>query len=203
MRKEGGKTVCCLVHYRQRLSIRNGGKLFQGRDEGALRSLLTVLLTRRSLNRRFLSSDAVFNDPSNLSLADQEVVARSRFTRHDLLIRTTRFGMDDWHPRHARQRRKVEMSDNYIERCFVTDWRRYFNHLSRTEFEFTPEAAEMLPPVLRPTFTSRMATMPPMATWRRTALFERSEGEWLRHRVLSSLRANFGMADPLGSPSSA
>ena len=138
--------MCCLVHYRQRLSIRNGGKLFQGRDEGALRSLLTVLLTRRSLGQRFLSSDAIFNDPSNLSLCDQEVIARSRFTRQDLLIRTTRFGMDDWHPRHARQRRKVEMSENYIERCFVADWRRYFHHLSRTEFEFTPEAAEMLPP---------------------------------------------------------
>jgi hypothetical protein len=54
--------------------------------------------------------------------------------------------MDDWHPRHARQRRKVEMSDNFIERCFVANWRRYFHHLSRTEFEFTPEVAEMLPP---------------------------------------------------------
>lgn len=137
--------MCCLVHYRQRLSIRDGGKLFQGRDEGALRSLMTVLLTRRSRNRRFLSSDAIFNDPSNLSLDDQEAVARRRFARQDLLIRTTRFGMDDWDPRHARQRRKVEMSNNYIEGCFVRDWRRYFLHLSRTEIELTPEAAKMLP----------------------------------------------------------
>jgi hypothetical protein len=186
-------TVCCLVHYRQRLSIRNGGKLFQGRDEGALRSLLTVLLTRQSLGRRFLSSDAIFNDPSNLSLCDQEVVARSRFTRQDLLIRTTRFGMDDWHPRHARQRRKVEMSENYIERCFVADWRRHFHHLSRTEFEFTPEAAETLPP----------GAQTPMATWRPMASFERSAGEWLHRRVLSSLPASFGTAAPPGSPSSA
>jgi hypothetical protein len=138
--------VSCLVHYRQRLSIRHGGKPFQGRDEGALRGPLTVLLTGRSFGRRFLLSDAIFNDPSNLPLSEQEANARSRFTRQDLLIRTTRFGMDDWHPSHARQRRKVEMSGNYIEGCFVNDWRRYFRHLSRTEIELTPEAAEVLPP---------------------------------------------------------
>jgi len=136
--------VCRLIHFRQRISIRHGGKFFQGRDDGALRSLLTVLLTRHYSNR-LVSSDAIFNDPSNQSMDEQEQRARNRFTRHDLLIRTTRIGMDDWNPRHARQRRKVEMSGNFIERCFVSDWRKYFSHLSRTEIELTPEAASILP----------------------------------------------------------
>jgi len=134
-----------LIHFRQRLSIRHGGKPFQGRDEAALRGPMAVLLTRRSFGRRFLRSDAIFNDPSRLTLSEQEATARARFARNDLMIRTTRFGMDDWHPRHARQRRKVEMSGNYIEECFVNDWRRYFSHLSRTEIELTREAAEVLP----------------------------------------------------------
>ena len=46
--------MSCLIHFRQRLSIRNGGKPFQGRDEGALRGPLTVLLTGRFFGRRFL-----------------------------------------------------------------------------------------------------------------------------------------------------
>ena len=121
--------MCCLIHFRQRLSLRNCGKPFQGRDEAALRSILTVLLTRRFPNR-FVSSDALFNDPSGLPLAEQEWLPRSRFEPGDLIIRTTRFGMDDWHVRHARRRRKVEMSGNYLERCFVSDWRQHFSHLS-------------------------------------------------------------------------
>ena len=95
------QTASRLIHYRQRLSIRNRAKVFQGRDDGALRSLLTVLLTRGLMGRQFLVSDALFNDPSELDPCEQERIARGRFGPDNLLIRTTRFGMDDWHPQHA------------------------------------------------------------------------------------------------------
>jgi hypothetical protein len=78
-------------------------------------------------------------------MEEQEKTARSQFTKKDLLIRTTRFGLGDGHPRHQHHRRRVEMSGNLIEGRFAMDWRRYFAHLSRTEIGLKDQACQVLP----------------------------------------------------------